>query len=224
VLRPAQRLDLDGTSSGEPIGGHLMAQVAACRRGVGVARARRLRLLELRGAGRDLEDLARRLTGRVPVAADGCVRMRCGWWRSTSAQRVLILADPVQIDPFDRLLGPALSARSDVAVQDRSDHHAGLLLTGAHAARCAAGPAIRLIAPVLAAADGDQHHLLVVPRSRADDAWQVLLDAGRRYGAVAVDVAAVELHRASAPATQAGAAPIPLRPLSVNIVQTSLEQ
>jgi hypothetical protein len=149
---------------------HLMAQVAACRAGVGAARWPCPRLLELRGAPMHL---ARRMPG--------------GWWQPQSAHRALFLADRRSVAPI--AFGP------DVAVIDVSAAHAALILAGPLAARLAA----RLADPVMVAADGDHHRVLVVPASRAPGAWQALLDAGRRYGAVAVDVRATDLHRAAQP-------------------------
>jgi hypothetical protein len=45
--------------------------------------------------------------------------------------------------------------------------------------------------------DGDELWLLVLPRERAGDAHDVLLEVGRADGAVSVGLAAVELYRAA---------------------------
>lgn len=181
---------------GVSVGGHLMAQVAACRRGLGLARAPRLRLLDVRGGEGDLREIALELVGRLPEPGE-CVRIRGGWWQTQTAHRALLLAAAAQREGFDRLVEIAVAFRPDVAVEDLSEAHAGLVLAGPLAERLAASPAARLAAPVMVAGDAEDHRVLVLPARRADDAWHVLLDAGRRLGAVAVDVRATDLHCAA---------------------------
>jgi len=136
--------------------------VAQCRAGVGLARMPAPRLLELRGAPGDLRRIA------VPAGA---------WWQAQSPHRALLLGDG-DVHP-----GP------DVAVVDRSDACAGLILAGPGAARLAATVPDAL----MACGEGDFHRVLVVAVDDARPTWDALLHAG----AAAVEPAATELHRAA---------------------------
>jgi hypothetical protein len=172
---------------------HVMAQLAACRRAAGLALVPEPALFELRGPAWELGVIAQRLTGRRP-AAGTCVRMRHGWWRTEASGRALVLADGPELEPR---LEDVVASRPDVALSDLSAAHAGLVLVGPLAGRLAASPAARLARPVIAACDGNDYWLLVLPQDRAGDARHVLLAAGRADGAVVVGVRATELHRAA---------------------------
>jgi hypothetical protein len=159
---------------------HLMAQVAACRAGVGIARWPEPRLFELRG----------------PLAAHpASARAAGGWWRRQSAHRALFLAEPR--DGLVVAFGP------DLVVTEISRAHAALIVAGPPASRLAA----RLAGAVMVAGDGEHHRILVVRASCAQAAWQLLLAEGRSFGAVAVDVAAIELYRAAQRAPRHGGRP-----------------
>ena len=188
-----------GTTTGSA---HVMAQVAACRYGVGVGVVDELRLLDLRGGRSEVGDLAAVLTGGVP-ASEGCVRMPGGWWLARSAHRALLLADPGEAERFDGIVRRAVLGRRDIAVDDLSEAHAGITLLGRHAARLASSAAARLADPVLCVAEGEDHRLLIAPKARADDAVSALLGVGRPFGAVRVDARAAQLYRAARPHTNA---------------------
>jgi hypothetical protein len=175
---------------------HVMAQLAACRRSVGIALAPCPRLVELRGHPADLSAIAAQLIGRRPTAGQ-TARIGCGWWRSSTPSRAQLLADEGHQAAFDTLLRQLAAARLDVAVSDLSGAHAALILAGPLAARLAACPAARLAQPLMVVCDGDDYRLLVVARERAADSRHVLLEAGRAAGAVAVGTRATELHRAA---------------------------
>ena len=142
---------------------HVMAQLAACRRAAGLALVPEPALFELRGPAAELSVIARQLTGRRP-AAGTCVRMRHGWWRTEAAGRALVLADGPELEPR---LEDVVASRPDVALSDLSAAHTGLVLVGPLAGRLAASPAARLARPVIAACDGDDYWLLVLPQERA---------------------------------------------------------
>jgi hypothetical protein len=151
---------------------HLLAQVAACRAGAGIARWPQLRLFELRGA-----------LAAHPESA----RVAGGWWRRQSAHRALFLADPRE--------GLVVAFGPDLAVTEVSRAHAALIVAGPLASRLAP----RLLDPVMVAGDGEHHRILVVRASGAQADWQLLLAEGRSLGAVAVEVAAIELYRVAHP-------------------------
>jgi hypothetical protein len=175
---------------------HVMAQVAACRRTVGVALVPAVGVFELRGPASELTVVARQLTGRRPVTGC-CVRMRGGWWRTETPGRARILADAGDLPEVEALLERLVVSRLDVALSDLSAAHAALILAGPLAGRLAASPAARLAQPLMAVCDGDDYHVLVVGLERAGDTRHVLLEAGRADGAVAVGARATELHRAA---------------------------
>jgi hypothetical protein len=154
---------------------HAMAQLAACRRAVGIAITPPTGFFELRGPASELSGVACRLDAH-------------GWWRTVSPHRALFLADGTGMQDV-------VASQPDVAVSDLSSAYACLILAGPLAGRLAASPAARLARPLIVAHDGDDCALLVLPRDRAADTRHALLEAGRADGAVAVDARAAELHR-----------------------------
>jgi hypothetical protein len=178
---------------------HVMGQLAACRRSVGVALMPQTALFELRGRPDELGALAARLTGR-PMDIGPVVRIDGGWWQSITSRRALVLGDPAEPLVFTQRLRALADAAADVAVEDLSAGHAAVVLAGRLAPRLAATPAARLARPVMAVRDGDDYQLLVLPDTRAADSRHVLLEAGRADGAIAVGPTAAELYRAARPA------------------------
>jgi hypothetical protein len=185
---------------------HVMGQVAACRRSLGVALVPRARLVELRGRPEELGALAARLAGR-PTMIGRAVRVDGGWWQSLTSRSALVLADPSDPLPFMQRLRTVADAAPDVALDDLSAGHAVVILAGPLAARLAATPAARLARPVMAACDGDDFRVLVLADQRAADTRHVLLEAGRAAGAIAVGPAAAELYRAARPGVRPEATP-----------------
>ena len=98
---------------------------------------------------------------------------------------------------FERVVEVVFALNADVAVEDLSEAYAGVVLSGPLAAQLAVSPAARLAGPVMVVGRGEEQRLLVLPAWRADSAWQVLLEAGRRLGGVAVDLRAADLHSAA---------------------------
>jgi hypothetical protein len=175
---------------------HVMGQVAACRRSVGVALVPSVPLLELRGRPEELAALAVRVTGARP-AVGRVVRADRGWWLSLTSRRVLALADPSDPLPFARRVRALAAIAPDVALDDLSARHAAVVLAGPLAPDLAGTPAARLARPVLSVCDGDDFRILVLTDERAQDTRHVLLEAGRADGAIAVGPAAAELYRAA---------------------------
>jgi hypothetical protein len=161
---------------------HVMGQLAACRRTAGIALMRRPALVELRGDPNALAAAAAGVTG--------------GWWMALGPRRALLLADRDGPAGSEALLDDLAASAPDVAVEDRSAAYGCVVLAGPLASRLVISPAARLAQPLLIAGDGDDHCLLVVDSDRAEDAWHVLLDAGRADGAIAVAVTTARLYRA----------------------------
>jgi hypothetical protein len=177
-------------------GGHVMAQVAACQRAVGVATIARPRLFELRGGVDDLGAVAWMLSRQGPLQGQ-TVRLGWGWWLLDAPHRALVLEDPSspgQLQPFlDGLDG----RHPDVAVTDISDAYVGVVIAGRLARSLTASAAARVPEPAVTAFDGDDYWLLVLRRELARGMPEVLLQAGRFDGAVAVEIQAAELYRAA---------------------------
>jgi hypothetical protein len=186
----------DACAAGRTTGLHVMAQLAGCRRAVGIALSSRPRLSELRGPATELERIVGHLGG-LGVASADCVRWRSGWWQAESPHRLLALADPSRQVDFDRLLAVAAASSPDVAVRNVSAGHSSLVLVGPLAARFAMLPAARVATPIMVAADGEHCRFLVLPGCRAERAKRALLQAGRDDGALAIDVSAANLYRAA---------------------------
>jgi hypothetical protein len=182
---------------------HVMGQVSACRRNVGVAVLPQVTLLELRGRPDELGTLAARMTGR-PVPLGPAVRVDGGWWQSLTSRRALALADPADALRFAARVRGLAAAAPDVTLEEHSADHVAVILAGRLAARLAATPAARLAGPVICACDGDDFRILVLPNERAADTRHVLLEAGRADGAIAVGPAAAGLYRAARPGARRG--------------------
>ena len=177
---------------------HVMGEVAACRRNVGVALLSRAALFEMRGRPEGLGALAAWVTGR-PALLGRSVRVEGGWWRSVTARRALVLAEPADPLPFaERVRGLAATA-PDVALENLSAAYAAVILAGRGAGGLADSPAARLARPLMSACDGDDLRVLVLPNGRAADTRHVLLEAGRADGAIGVGLPAVTLYRAARP-------------------------
>jgi hypothetical protein len=186
----------DSRAAGRTTGPHVMAQLAGCRRAVGIALSPRPHLFELRGPAPDLARMAGHLGGHGAANAHG-VRSRCGWWQVEGRHRLLVLADPSRQADFDRLLAFVAASSPDVAVRNVSAGLSSLVLVGPLAARLAVVPAARAARPVMIVADDEHCRLLVLPACHAQDAKRALLQAGRDDGALAVDVSAANLYRAA---------------------------
>ncbi len=193
--------------------GHVMAQVAACQRAVGVATLPRPRLLDLRGRTADL-------TAAVWMLSDGGPahpqpgQAGHGWWRAASAHRVLVLEDPASPGRLGAFLDGLATRHPDVTATDISDAHFGLVMAGRLARRLAESAAARLSEPAITVGDGEEYWLLVLRRERAGDARQVLLEMGRVDGAVSVGHQAAELYRAGRRARATRAQPSSPQPFS----------
>jgi hypothetical protein len=175
---------------------HVMGQVAACRRTVGVALVPRPALVELRGDPDQLGAIALRLTGGR-CRTGQAVRVGFGWWQTVTPRRALLLADASGRAAFDRLIAELSEWTPDVALEDLCAGYACVILAGPLAGRLAATPAARLAQPVMSACDGDDYRVLVLRSARAADTHHVLLAMAGGDGAVSVAAAAVELHRAA---------------------------
>ena len=176
--------------------GHLMAQIAACRRSVGLALAWQSGVFELRGGPAELVATAAAL-GCTRSPARESIPTHWGWWRLQASCRALVIADPARVPELRQLLECVVGPRLDVALTDLCGEYAGVALAGPLAARLAASRAIRLAEPVVTVCDGYDYWLLLVPRGRARDTHRALLEAGRVDGAIAVDTQVTALHRAA---------------------------
>ena len=192
---PRSQAMSDAYAVGPPTGPHVMAQLAGCRRAVGIAVLPRPRLFELRGPATDLERIAGHLGGQGDASARS-MRPGSGWWQAESQHRLLVLADPSRGADFDRLVAFIAVSSPDVAVRNASASLSCLILVGPLAARLAVLPAARGARPVMDVAEDEHCRLLAVPTYRAEDAQHVLLEAGRDDGALAVEVSAANLYRA----------------------------
>jgi hypothetical protein len=182
-----------------------MAQVAACQRAVGVATIAQPRLFELRGGVADLTAVAWMVSRRGPSQGQP-VPLGWGWWLLDTPHRALVLEDPAGPGRLDPFLDGVGSRQPDVAITDISDAHLGLVVAGRLARSLMHSASARLPEPVVTACDGDDHWLLVLRRELAGDTREVLLDVGRRDGAVAVAIQAADLYRA---ARRVHATPVP---------------
>ncbi len=176
--------------------GHVMAQVAACQRSVGLALARQAGVFELRGRPADLVATAAAL-GCTHSPARESHPTEWGWWRTQTSFRALVIAAPPRLSELRRLLERVVVPRLDVTVTDLSRQYAGLVLAGPRAARLATSPPARLAASVVTVCDGQDYWLILTARERARDTHRALLEIGRVDGAVAVGAQATALHRAA---------------------------
>ncbi|ADB52767.1 aminomethyltransferase family protein [Conexibacter woesei] len=172
-------------------GGHIAAQVAACRTGAGLAVCRQAGVFELRGAAADVVFAARSLARGA--AGRGAQGMR-GWWQLVSAQQAL-----VALDGDSAALAPRIDALSawapDVAVTTDWSR-AAVVLAGPVAERVLAAALPRLPRSRRVVADGHVR-VVVVPREHSASTRDALLAVGRELGAVAVSLEAVQLNGAA---------------------------
>ena len=176
--------------------GHVMAQVAACQRAVGVATIAQPRLVEMRGGIDDLSAVAWMLSRRAPSQGRP-VRLDWGWWLLDTPHRGIVLEDPAIPGRLDPFLDGLVSWRPDVALADISGAHSGVVIAGRLARSLTLSAAPRLSEPEMTAVDGDDFRLLVLRRELAAETRENLLEVGRSNGAVAVAVQATELYRAA---------------------------
>ncbi|HWH93748.1 MAG TPA: hypothetical protein VNT03_07800 [Baekduia sp.] len=194
------------------VDGTVMTQLAACRRAAGVALLRRPAFYELRGRGPDLDAVATRLLGGASPAPGRQASTSWGWWVRESEHGAVAAADVPRGAELAEALAGARRSVPDIAIVDRAEGHAAIVIAGPRAGRVAVSAADLLIPPVACFDDGDDYHLVIVQEARGLAAFQTVLAAGRQDGAVAVGLAAVGTLRA-ARRVIAGQRPAPrLRP------------
>jgi heterotetrameric sarcosine oxidase gamma subunit len=187
------------------------AELAVCRRSVGLAERSDLGTLELRGRVAAVQAVLRQLAGQglTPGAA---VRASEAWWCLLTPHRALVLCPgEARGALFASLLDAAREAEGASAV-DLSGDYAALLLIGpraeqlvrsaslvADAAESLPVGGLHLVSgrrPAVLLHEEPGRFLVLVPRSHACETWERLLRAGRPHGLACVGRNALELLRA----------------------------
>lgn len=175
---------------------HVMAQLAACRRSVGLSLASEPVVHQLRGNRADLAAFGAMLGVADPSSASP-LETRWGWWCSASPLRALVVAEPARRAELDDLLDRTVHTHHDVAIENLADDRAALVLAGPGAARLVRSAVLGLAGPVLATSGGDDYWLLILDRTHAVEVRDALLEVGRADGAVAVGSPATDLYRSA---------------------------
>jgi hypothetical protein len=185
------------------VAGKVAAQIAVCRRSVGLSGPASLGVLELRGRRAALQTVLRGLTGRRLAVGDA-VHASGAWWCLLTSYRALALAPPAARHDVWALLRNATRETPGASTVDLSADYAAITLAGprAGALAVAAGLGERppgragLVCgarPAVVLREHADRCLVVVPRAHADVAWAELLAAGAALGAAGVDAYALGL-------------------------------
>jgi glycine cleavage system aminomethyltransferase T len=186
-------------SYGSPAG-----ELAACVKAAGIADASHLTKLEICGPAGRLADLTRHATGGS-LAPGGVLNAAGAWWcgagsatPSFSAQRVVVLCEPLLGARLHKLLRARAARLPGLVVRDRSREWAAITVIGAAAPDVLRALGVfgtigdpRDVPPFTSAelADAEALWLLesghralaVVPASVAGAAWHAIERAGRPY-------------------------------------------
>ena len=180
----AGRLSMGERLAPVPDAGCVMAELAACRHGVGVALVR-VTICEARGPHAALDRMV--------------VEHSCAYRLRLTRHRAVAIVD---LPGSPRPEGAIVDGGPDVALSARSRELCALVLAGPRAPRLAASaaPGLRLLASF---GEGDDLRLLVIARRDGPAALSALLAAGRGDGAVAVGRTTLGLLRAARRVTAA---------------------
>ncbi len=190
--------------------GSVAAELAVCRRGVGIADRSDHGTLELRGNAAAVAEAVERVTGER-LAPGRALRSAGAWWCPITRHRVLVVADRAAADDLGVVVGAAARLTPGASVIDLEGDYAALGLVGPRAGRVVRDAGL-LVAPVLPAGgflaragaltpsmllreDADAF-LLLVPASHARRAWGHLMAAGLAHGVTCVGRDALDRLRA----------------------------
>ena len=175
--------------------GSAAAEVAVCRKAVGLAVRTELRVLELQGREPWLERLlTRALGGRAPEPGTAAVAAGT-WCCRVQAGRALVVGAPGGVERWRRVAREAVVAGSPIAATELTDEWAPVSLIGPKAGRVLALAGLpadllpgALHVGTLAGAHtvllraGADHWLALVDCDGAAEALHTLLEAGRGVG------------------------------------------
>ena len=191
------------------------AELAVCRRSVGLAERSDLGTLELRGSGSAVQAVLRQLTGDG-LAPGAAVRASEAWWCLLTPHRALVLCPGESRDALLAGLLEAAGEAEGASAVDLSGDYAALLLIGPRAEQLVRSTSLVADAsaslpvgglqvvsgrrPAVLLREESDRFLALVPRVHACETWERLLGAGRPYGLACVGRNALDLLRAGAPA------------------------
>jgi heterotetrameric sarcosine oxidase gamma subunit len=207
VMRDGQRVATHFSS--------VAAELAVCRRSVGLGERSDLGTLELRGPASAVQAVLRRLTGDglTPGAA---LRASEAWWCLLTPNRALVLCPGQSRDALLESMLEAAREADGASAVDLSGDYAALLLIGPRAERLVRSTSLvpdasaslpvgglQLVSgrrPAVLLREESDRFLALVPRVHACETWNGLLGAGRSHGLACVGRNALDLLRAGAPA------------------------
>lgn len=179
------------------------AQLAVCRRGVGLAELAGYGVVELRGRRAGVQAVLRTITGRRLAAGDA-VHAAGTWWCLLTPYRALALCSEAGRGDVRALLRSATREIPGASTLDLSSDYAAIALAGPQAA--ALCDAVRLGTPApgrVGVASGSRpavvlreatdRFLILVARGHAGEAWEVLLTAGAGLGAARIGGSTLDL-------------------------------
>jgi heterotetrameric sarcosine oxidase gamma subunit len=191
------------------------AELAVCRRSVGLAERSDLGTLELRGPATAVQAVIRRLAGDGLTPGEAA-KADEAWWCLVTPHRALVLCPGESRDELLAGLVDAAGEAEGASAVDLSGDYAALLLIGPRAEHLvrstslvadASAPlpvgGLRLVSgrlPAVLLRQEADRFLALVPRAHACEAWELLLAAGRPHGLACVGRSALDLLRAGAPA------------------------
>jgi glycine cleavage system aminomethyltransferase T len=192
---------------GRPVTAHygsVAAEVAVCRKSVGLALRTELRVLEVAGREPWLERLlGRALGGQVPEAGSAAVAAGT-WCARVEADRALVIGPSGAVERWRRVAREAVIGGSPIAATELTDDWTPMSLIGPKAPRLLAlaglpddlpprGLAAGAVegAGTLVLRAGPDHWLILVDAAFAAEACHALLAAGRSVGLSLVGCEAV---------------------------------
>jgi heterotetrameric sarcosine oxidase gamma subunit len=189
------------------------AELAVCRRSVGLGEQSDIGSLELRGPGNDVQTVLRLLTGSG-LSPGSAQRASGAWWCLLTPHRALVLCPGEARDAVLASLVEAARETEGASAVDLSGDYAALVLIGPRAedvvrrafpladAPLPAG-GLHVVSgrrPSLLLHEERGRFLVLVPRVHACETWSRLLRAGLPHGLAFVGRDALDLLRAGAPA------------------------
>jgi heterotetrameric sarcosine oxidase gamma subunit len=200
VMRDGQRVATHFSS--------VAAELAVCRRSVGLAEHSDLGTLELRGPVTAVETVLQQLAGQ-DLSPGAAVRAGEAWWCLLTPHRALVLCPGEARDALLASLVETACETEGASAVDLSGDYAALVLIGPRAEELVRSTSLvaNLPLPVggLQIVSGRRPSLLLheelgrflvlVPRVHAAETWSRLLDAGRTHRVACVGRNALELLR-----------------------------
>jgi heterotetrameric sarcosine oxidase gamma subunit len=203
VMRDGQRVATHFSS--------VAAELAVCRRSVGLAEQSDIGTLELRGPAAAVQAVLRQLAGQG-LSPGAAVRASEAWWCLLMPHRALVICPGEGRDALLASLVQAAGESEGASAVDLSGDYAALVLIGPRAEELVRSTSLAADSPLPVPVGGlhlvsgrrpslllheePGRFLVLVPRVHAGETWSRLLNAGRTQRVACVGRTALDLLRA----------------------------